>query len=73
MICNGWVIENEYVPFSDSRQGQPNGVATLNSDASEVEQDTEPPTMFANTTNWSSTNTRTIANYVSRALVGLTV
>lgn len=46
MICNGWYVDETFIPFADSRQGQPNGVATLNSTGLALEQVANTPTVY---------------------------
>ena len=69
MICNGWYINDTFIPFADSRQGQPNGVATLNETGQEVRQETEAPAIYANTTRWEEGSNELISRHVTRAIL----
>jgi hypothetical protein len=46
MTCNGWYIDDTFVPFADCRQGQPNGVATLDETGFALAQEMETPLMY---------------------------
>ena len=46
MICNGWYIDETFIPFADCRQGQPNGVATLDETGLAVAQEMDIPVMY---------------------------
>lgn len=73
MICNGWFIDNRFIPFADSRQGQANGVATLNEDGTELAQETEAPILFADTLPWSADSSFSTAQYLFRFMTGFPV
>lgn len=73
MICNGWYVNDTFIPLADSRQGQPNGVATLKSNGTELAQETEEPVLFADTLPWSADSEFSTAQYLFRLMTGFPV
>lgn len=69
MICDGWYINDVFIPFADSRQGQPNGVATLDETGQNVAQEEEAPNTNSHVLNWSENVTTKSDIYVTHLLL----